>query len=165
MRGDGGAETNLAIDTVGDSRQEPRMEGGSKWDLAAAGGEDAGALVCLRPARKGFDVAGADGVMGMRKVAEGFDGYPVSGEREGVADDERTGAAAVSGLGDEDDVPGAADDLLLRKVRPYTLLLPLATLRVSLRKFVSKGAGRETRMVGISVPDYSEVVRSLVLSG
>lgn len=129
-------------------------QGGSKWDLAAVDGEDAGALVCLKPARKGPDAAGVDEVMGMRTVAEDFGGYPVSDERVDVADDERTGAVAASGLGDEDDVPGAADDLLLRKVRPYTLLLPLATLRVSLRGVVSKGVGRETRMMGISVPDF-----------
>lgn len=81
------------VDTVGDSLQESRTgQGGNKWDLVAAGDEDAGVLVCLTPARRGSGVAGVGAAMGTTRAVAGSDGYPV-GDAEGAAGDVRTGAA------------------------------------------------------------------------
>lgn len=80
------------IDTVGDSLQESRTgQGENKWDLVAADGEGAGALVYLTPARRGSGVAGVGAEMGTRRAAAGSDGYPVE-DAEGAAGDVRTGA-------------------------------------------------------------------------
>ena len=80
------------IDTVGDSLQESRTgQGGNKWDLVAADGEDAGALVCSTPARRGSGVVGVGVEMGTTRAVAGSDGYPVE-DAEGAAGDGRTGA-------------------------------------------------------------------------
>lgn len=84
---------SLVIDTVGDSLQESRTgQGENKWNLAAADGEDAGALVCSMPARRGSDVVGVGAEMGTTRAVAGSDGYPVE-SAEGAAGDGRTGVA------------------------------------------------------------------------
>jgi len=82
------------MDTVGDSLQESRTgQGGNKWDLVVVDGEDAGALVCSTPARRGsgVGVVGVGVEMRTTRAVAGFDGYPVEGA-EGAAGDGRTGA-------------------------------------------------------------------------
>jgi hypothetical protein len=117
---------NLAIDTEGGSLQVFRTGDESILNPAVAGGEDAGALVYSTLARRDFDVAGGDGARRRTMVPADPGEYPVLGA-EVAAGDGRKGAVG-DGLDDGRDVPGAADDPLLRTVRPYTLLL-LATLR------------------------------------
>lgn len=84
---------SLVIDTVGDSLQESRTgQGGNKCYPVAVDDEDAGALVCSTPARRGSGVAGVDAAMGTTREAAGFDEYLV-GDAEDVVDDGRKGAA------------------------------------------------------------------------
>lgn len=83
---------SLVIDTVGDSLQESRTgQGGNKWNLAADG-EDAGALVCSMPARRGSGAVGVGAEMGTTRAVAGSGGYPVE-NAEGAAGDGRTGVA------------------------------------------------------------------------